>query len=292
MTLFSGLSAFPLTPASASGEVMTAALRMNVERLAAAGVDSIAVLGSTGIYTYLSPQQRRSTVETAVHAAGNVPVVAGVGALRTDEACAHAANAQDAGAAALLLAPVSYMPLTDEEVFDHYAAVASCTALPICVYNNPTTTGFTFSRDLLLRLADLPTVQAFKLPLPVAGDFAEELAALREPRGVSVGYSGDWGCAEALLCGADAWYSVAGGMFPAVSRALARAACRRDTLETERLQQLFEPLWALFRRYGSLRVMYAVASMRGYFDAHPPLPIKRLDRDHWAELRAAIGPLS
>lgn len=292
MTLFSGLSAFPLTPATACGEVMTAALQTQVERLADAGVDSIGLLGSTGIYPYLAPGQRRAAIEMAVLAAGGVPIMAGVGALRTDEACAHAEVAAAAGASGLLLAPISYMPLTDDEVFDHYAAVAATTPLPICVYDNPSTTGFSFSRELILRLMDLPTVKAFKLPLPKAGDFAEELGALRTKRSVSVGYSGDWGCAEALFRGADAWYSVAGGIFPSLASALARAARAGNRLETDRLQQLFEPLWALFRRHGSLRVIYAVACIRGYFYAHPPLPIQPLKREHWSELREAIAPLS
>ena len=73
---------------------------------------------------------------------------------------ALAKDAQAAGADALLMAPVSYNPLTAEEVAQHYMAVAAATNLPFCIYNNPGTTNFTFSYVLLARLAQIDTVQA------------------------------------------------------------------------------------------------------------------------------------
>lgn len=84
MTIFTGLSAFPPTPADEEGVVDTEALGALVDRLAVAGVDSVSVLGSTGTYAYLDRDQRNRAVTAAVEAAaGRVPVVAGVGALRT-----------------------------------------------------------------------------------------------------------------------------------------------------------------------------------------------------------------
>lgn len=55
MTIFRGLSAFPITPADANGRVIAAAVRTIVGRIVDAGVDSICVLGSTGGYAYLTP---------------------------------------------------------------------------------------------------------------------------------------------------------------------------------------------------------------------------------------------
>jgi len=150
MSLFSGLAAFPITPASADGQVDVAALRGLVRRLVRAKVDSIGLLGSTGTYAYLSRTERRRAIEAALEeAGGQVPVMAGVGALRTDEAVALARDAKAAGAGAGLLAPVSYTPLLDEEVFVHFQTVAWESCLPICIYNNPGVSHFTFSAELI-----------------------------------------------------------------------------------------------------------------------------------------------
>ena len=98
--------------------------------------------------------------------------------------------------------------------------------MPVCIYNNPTTTHFTFSTELMARLSELPRVGAIKMPLPADRDFGREIGLLRstcEDRLV-IGYSGDWGAGAALLAGADAWYSVVAGLLPAAASSLTRAA--------------------------------------------------------------------
>ncbi len=109
---FTGLSAFPLTPVTDDG-IDAKAFTGLIRRLADARVDSITVLGSTGSYAYLNRSERRVAVELAVAAAGDVPVFAGIGAVRTRDVLAHAQDAQKAGAAAVMLAGcASEMPST------------------------------------------------------------------------------------------------------------------------------------------------------------------------------------
>ena len=68
------MSAFPLTPLNASGIDEAAFVRL-VERLVAAGVDSIGALGSTGNYAYLSVAERARVAQLAVQHAGDTPVI-------------------------------------------------------------------------------------------------------------------------------------------------------------------------------------------------------------------------
>lgn len=270
-----GLSAFPITPTDAAGHPLPADLRRLILRLARAGVDSIGVLGSTGGYAYLEADQRRKVLETALDAAGGrVPVIAGVGALRSDTSAALARHAADAGATGLLLAPMSYTPLTEDEVFGHFETVAGASDLPICIYNNPSTTHFTFSPALIARLATLPTVTAVKMPLPAGGDFAGQIAALRAdlPPDFAIGYSGDWGC-------------------PAATLTLACAARAGDRPETARWQARFQPMWDLFQAHGSLRVVHACARLMDLTDAQPPRPILPLPDALTPRLRAAMHAL-
>ncbi|TJZ89573.1 dihydrodipicolinate synthase family protein [Paracoccus gahaiensis] len=289
-----GLTAFPITPTDAEGRLLAADLRRLILRLARAGVDSIGVLGSTGGYAYLDPGQRRAVVETALEAAGRkVPVIVGVGALRSDISAALARHAADAGAAGLLLAPMSYTPLTEDEVFAHFETVAGASDLPICIYNNPSTTHFTFSPALLARLAALPTVTAVKMPLPANGDYAGQIAALRAdlPPGFVIGYSGDWGCPEALLSHADGWFSVAAGLWPDQTLTLSCAAGSGDRAQTDRVQARFRPMWDLFQAHGSLRVVHACARLMELTDAQPPRPILPLPEALTPSLRAAMQAL-
>lgn len=276
---FLGLSAFPLTPADTDGRVDVEALGILLDRLVSAGVDSIGLLGSTGIYAYLDREERSRVVAAAVEAvSGRVSLVVGISALRTSWAQALAQDAERSGADALLLAPMSYTPLTAEEVAVHYQAVASSTGLPLCVYNNPSTTHFSFPEELLARLSRLPRVAGVKMPLPTDGDFAGEIARLRQatPGSFAIGYSGDWGAASALLAGADAWYSVVAGLLPEPALRLTRAAQAGRADEVATLDAAFQRLWTLFRAHGSLRVMYAIAALLDLPVGQPPQPIQPL----------------
>jgi len=294
MPLFSGLAAFPITPADAVGRVDVAALRRLVRRLADAKVDSIGLLGSTGTYAYLPRVERRRAIEAAVDEAGGaVPVMAGVGALRTDDAVALAQDAKAAGAGAGLLAPVSYTPLLDEEVFAHFETVTGESGLPICIYNNPGVTHFTFSAALTQRLSVLPGVVAVKNPAPPADQVATHLSDLRArvPAGFSLGYSADANCAEAMIAGGDAWHSVLGGIFPEAALAICRAAQSGDATEARRLNALLEPLWQLFRDLTGLRLAYAAANLLGLTEAQPPRPILPLSQAAQARVASVVGGL-
>ena len=292
--LFEGLSAFPLTPADADGRVDIEALARLLERLVEAGVASIGLLGSTGIYPYLERPERRRAVAAAVEAvAGRTPLIVGVGALRTDWTLELTRDADALGADGLLLAPVSYAPLKDEEAFLHYQTVAGATGRPICIYNNPGTTHFHFTDDLLARLAGLPTVAAVKMPLPKDGDVAGELARLRPlaPPSFRIGYSADWGTGAALLAGADAFYSGIAGVLPKPMLALARAAQAGDADRVDALNAAFEPLWTLCKAHGGMRVSYALAGLLGLKAGLPPLPIQPLSGAVLDQLAKAMAQI-
>jgi 4-hydroxy-tetrahydrodipicolinate synthase len=274
MKMFHGLSAFPLTPMDAEGNLIEDALEAFLTRIHEAGADSIGLLGSTGGYAFLTREQRQHTVKIAVnHIGGKIPLIVGVGALRTGEAKALARDAAEEGADALLLAPVSYTPLTQEEGFEHFKAVARATDLPLCIYNNPGTTRFVFSDELIARLADIDNIYAIKMPLP-ADD------------------SGDWGAKDALLAGADAFYSVAAGLLPKQFLALVRASQSGNQAEAERINAAFEPLWSLFKTHGSFRVMYIIADLLGLAKIEPPRPILPLAAEVRGQIKDALERIS
>jgi 4-hydroxy-tetrahydrodipicolinate synthase len=295
MRAISGLSAFPITPSDADGRVDADALRRLLEPLATAGVDSIGLLGSTGTYAYLSRDERRRAVAIAAEAiGGRVPLLVGIGALRTDEAIRLAQDARAAGADAGLLAPVSYTPLTEPEVEAHFSAVAEASGLPLVLYDNPATTHFRFSPDLIGRIARQPGIVAAKCAAPDPAHAAAGVAALQAavPAGFPIGFSGDWNVTEALIAGGAAWFSVAGGLFPRTCLAIVRAVAAGETERARMLNAELEPLWTLFRTHSSLRVVYAMADLMGLCRAEPPRPIQPLPPEVVAEIARTVRHLS
>lgn len=272
--MFSGLSAFPLTPLR-DDQVDLAAYSRLIERLVEARVDSIGALGSTGSYAYLDRKERRAVVGTTVERAAGIPVIAGIGALRTSQVLALAEDAQQAGADAVLLAPVSYQALTQDDVAGLYEDVTAELSVPLVLYDNPGTTHFTFSLDLYAHIAQLPHVSAIKIPPITGGAEAarERVQAIRAviPEHVRIGISGDGVAATGLLAGCDAWFTAVGGTIPSAVSSIARPALegRADAAlaATERLT----PLWELVTEFGSLRVSAVLAEHLGLVAA-PCLP--------------------
>lgn len=288
---FTGLSAFPLTPL-VDDKLDEAAYVRLIERLRTAGVDSIGALGSTGCYPYFSRNERATALRLATEHSGAVPVIAGIGALRTRDVLCLAEDAQKAGVSALLLAPVSYHTLTEDEVFDLYAAVTRELSVPLCVYDNPGATHFTFSDGLLARIALLPNIGSIKIP-PVSA--LERIASLRSqiPETVTLGISGDAIAVDGLNAGCSIWYSVMGGLFPEAALTIARAALAGDTAQAREHSAALAPLWDLFRRYGgSLRVIATAAELLGAVAAPClPAPLRTLTGDARRQVAEVIETL-
>lgn len=119
---------------------------------------------------------------------------------------------QKAGVSGVLLAPLSYQPLNGDEVYELYHRVTRELSIPLCVYDNPATTGFSFTLELLISIASMPKVGSINLGnLPGEYDDAtRQIATIRSkiPASVTIGVSGDAHSARGLLCGCEVWYSV------------------------------------------------------------------------------------
>lgn len=296
MSLFTGLSAFPLTPL-ADDQIDETAFVGLMQRLSTAGVDTITVLGSTGSYAYLSAGERDRITHLAVEHAGTTPVFVGVGALRTSQILANIDSAQRAGAAGLLLAPMTYQPLTDHDVFELFRTVTQHTDLPIIVYDNPGTTHFSFSNELYARITALPGIASLKIPgLPTEPVKAREhIAAIRAiiPDHVTIGVSGDAFAATGLRAGCDAWYSVIGGTLPHPALVITRAIQQHRHDEALQESQRLAPLWDLFTAFGgSLRVTAAIAEYLGMVPYQSlPLPIQGLSHIQRARVAEVVDAL-
>ena len=295
--MFSGLSAFPLTPVNAAGIDEQSFLKI-LARLTAAKVDSLGVLGSTGSYAYFSREQRKRVATLAVQHADGIPVMVSIGAISTDKVLRLADDAQQAGVRALLLPAVSYQRLTEEEVFNFFVEVDHHVSVPICVYDNPGTTHTQFSDALYARIAALSNIASIKIPgVPDEISAAtQRVSALRAqlPEHISIGVSGDASAGNGLMAGCEVWYSVCGGLFPNTALALTRAAQAGDFTAVAQQSQRLAPLWALFRQHGgSIRVMAAAATLLGLADENNlPRPLRALSSEDQREVRQVIESLN
>jgi len=133
----SGIIPPMVTPFNQDGSVDTEAFRSEVGYLIEAGVQGLAVGGSTGEGHTLTDHESWSLIEIAVReAAGRVPIIAGIIVDSTHQAVYRAQALRDMEVAALQITPVHYLFEPDEQgMYAYYATIASEVGLPILIYN-------------------------------------------------------------------------------------------------------------------------------------------------------------
>ena len=224
---FKGIIAYPITPFDENENVDLPLFKTLVERLVVSGSHGIAPLGSTGVLPYLTDREKEAITEATIQqVAGRVPTLVGVSNLTTERTVYHAKFAEKAGATAIMIIPMSYWKLTDDEIVKHYDAVASKISIPIMAYNNPATGGVDMSTALLKRLLEIPNVTMIK---ESTGD-VQRMHLLKRELGEEVAfYNGSNPLAlAAFAAGADGWCTAAPNLIPELNLSLFDAIQNND----------------------------------------------------------------
>lgn len=272
---FTGLIAYPLTPFDTDGAVSHEDLHGLADGLASSGVDAITVLGSSGSFAYLDRSERSRVACTAIEAVdGRLPVAVGISSVGTREVLDAAVDAQAAGAAGLVLSPVSYVPLTDDEVMAQVRSVCAATDLPVCLYNNPGTTQFDYSLQVVAELSSFPEVVAFKDTAADAATYNARLADLAAltTGPFSHGVSGDLLMMTGEVA-ADAWHSGPAALLPRYYALLRNAVVAGDRTEIDRIRHVLAPLVdhvAGLRKISGLHLLARACGVAAG-DPRPPL---------------------
>ncbi|MFF3227392.1 dihydrodipicolinate synthase family protein [Nocardia suismassiliense] len=288
----SGIVAYPVTPFSAdSGKVDEEVLRALVDRLVDAGVDAVAPLGSTGESAYLDDQEWAAVASICVEQVdGRMPTVVGVSELTTAGTIARARLAERLGATALMMLPVAYWRLTENELCRHFTAVAEAVALPIMAYNNPGTSGIDMSPEFLVDLvAGVDNITMIK---ESSGDIAR-MRRIAELGGVGVPFfNGSNRLAlQAFDAGAAGWCTAAACLVPEPIAEVWRQLRAGETEAATKLFEQMEPLLTALTRDGLPRTVKAGLRSLGIDagDPRPPLlPVDDDTRRAIAELIAAV----
>ena len=152
-----------VTPMTRDGEINERPLRKLTGHLIEKGCHGLFSVGSQGEFWALTHEEKRKVWEVVVEeAGGRVPVFAGTAAVTTREAVALAKSAEAAGVDALSVLTPFFISPTEQEVYDHYRAVADATGLPVLLYGNPVRTGVRLSPALVARLAEIENIAGIK----------------------------------------------------------------------------------------------------------------------------------
>jgi 4-hydroxy-tetrahydrodipicolinate synthase len=287
--MFEGTLTALITPFR-NGAVDEAALREMIERQIEAGIDGLVPCGSTGESATLSYAEHHRVIEITIEAAARrVPVIAGTGSNSTREAIDITQHAKNAGAdGALLLSPYYNKP-TQEGIFQHYAAVARETGLPLVVYNIPGRTASNIAPSTIARLARIENIVGVKESSGDLDQIAHVVASCPDDFTV---VSGDDALTLPLLAvGGKGVISTTSNIAPRdISQIVRRfrAGDHKGALEVhQRLLPLFD---ALFCETNPIPVKAAAAAL-GWCDGEIRLPLTPITAPNLERLKVVMKDL-
>ena len=153
MTDFSGIVPPVVTPLTKDGKLDKESYKRHLERMIAAGVDGLFVLGSSSEVAFLTDEMRREVLKTAVEIVDHrVPVLGGCIDTETMRVIEHAKEAKELGVDAIVATAPFYALGGLAEIERHFRLIHQAIDLPLFAYDIPVCVHVKLPVDLIIRL--------------------------------------------------------------------------------------------------------------------------------------------
>ncbi|WP_337488716.1 4-hydroxy-tetrahydrodipicolinate synthase [Phascolarctobacterium succinatutens] len=278
-----------VTPFNADGSINYEAGADFADWLLANGSDGLVVEGSTGEAATMDMDEKIKFMQTIVaRVNGRAKIVAGAGTNCTASTIDLVKKMEACGVDGVLVVGPYYNKPTQEGYYQHFAAVAKATKLPIIVYNVPGRTGGNIAPETVARLAaDFSNIVAIK---EAAGNVAQTAELYRVlPEDFSI-YSGDDGLILPFLSvGACGLISVLANVNGNLLQQLMQAYSEGRVKDAADLNKVMVPLAkAMFIESNPIPIKAAVTKVTGIEAGAPRLPLTPISAAAEAKLDAAL----
>lgn len=278
-----------VTPFNADASINYEAGADFADWLLANGSDGLVVEGSTGEAATMDMDEKIKFMQTIVaRVNGRAKIVAGAGTNCTASTIDLVKKMEACGVDGVLVVGPYYNKPTQEGYYQHFAAVAKATKLPIIVYNVPGRTGGNIAPETVARLAaDFSNIVAIK---EAAGNVAQTAELYRVlPEDFSI-YSGDDGLILPFLSvGACGLISVLANVNGNILQQLMQAYSEGRVKDAADINKVMVPLAkAMFIESNPIPIKAAVTKVTGIEAGAPRLPLTPISAAAEAKLDAAL----
>lgn len=281
-----------ITPVDENENVDVKGLKRVIDHVIDGGVHGIFILGSNGEFYALDFQNQKKAVETTVkHVNGKVPVYAGASAITTKECVKLAKMAEEAGADALSVLTPMFIQPNQNELYNHFKAIAESTNLPIMLYNNPGKTNNNISVPLLEKLARIDNIIGIK---NTSFDFVQTIEYIRVTQNIpnfKVFSGSDYLIYGTLAYGGAGCVAGTANVAPRLVVDIYEKYMAGDLEGAMEAQYKLIPLRNTYN-YGSFPVvMKDCLNLMGLNVGHPVKPIDHCSKERLQEIKKVLNDL-
>lgn len=288
---FKGMGVALITPFKTDESVDYDALARVVEHLIKNGTDYLVVCGTTAETPTLTDNEKYEVTRYVINCnAGRLPIVLGIGGNNTKAIVEQLGNYDLNGVDAILSVTPYYNKPSQEGIYQHYAAIAKASTLPIILYNVPGRTGVNMLASTTLRLAkDFNNICAIK---EASGIFSQIDDIIKNKPEDFMVISGDDGITFPLITlGAVGVISVIGNAFPREFSRMVRLALEGDYKNARTIHHRFTELIELLFVEGNPAGVKSMLALMGLIENKLRLPLVPNTIKTYEKIRLVLNQL-
>ena len=289
---FEGIYTPVITPFHNDGSVDKEGFAEILEFLIDAGTHGIVVAGTTGEYYAQTTEERTHLMQFAHQVInGRVPMMVGVGAIRTEDSIELAQIARQTGADALLVNSPPYVLPTETENAAHALAIDKAADLPIMLYNYPGRTGVGMGEDYLNQVSASRNFCAIK---ESSGDINRLHLLANDFPNIQLSCGADDQALEFFVWGARSWVCAGGNFAPEAHITLYEACVvRQDFITGRKIMAAMLPLMSVLEQGGKFgQCIKHATALRGLPAGPPRNPLAPLNESEQAALAEVIQKMN
>jgi 4-hydroxy-tetrahydrodipicolinate synthase len=288
MKKFRGTGVAIVTPFKNDTSIDFAALGRVVNHVITGGVNYIVVLGTTGESVTLTRDEKKAVISYVVEVTDNrVPLMLGIGGNNTQEVINCIRQSNLTGLDGILSVVPYYNKPNQRGLLQHFKAIATCSPLPVILYNVPGRTAANITSETCLELAhECENVVGIK---EASGDIAQVMRIIKgKPDNFSVISGDDMMTLPILAAGGAGVISVLANAFPAATSELVTNALKSNFKPAREIQLRYLELIDLLFIDGNPAGVKAMLSMMNICLNTLRLPLVPVNRTIYTRIQKAI----
>jgi 4-hydroxy-tetrahydrodipicolinate synthase len=261
-----------------------------IQHLIKQGIHGLFIGGTTGEFSLMTLEQKKSIVRIGVEAAnGKIPVIAGVGDNSTRIAIELSKEAEKSGADGVLAFLPHYPKPNQEGLYEHYKAIAQAINIPVGVYNCPAQYGINMEPETLQRLVEEGYIQLIKDSV-VDLDHTAEVVRLTEGK-ITVWTGYDTKVLAGLSLGVDGCVVTIANLIPNEIISIYNLFKEGKLIEARKKQFSIFPLTrAVFARE-DMQLLKEAIKLSGYEVGNALKPASKASREQLEKIRVELKSL-
>ncbi len=277
-----------VTPFKNDSSIDFAALGRVIDHVITGGISYIVVMGTTGESVTITKDEKQavfSFVRESVEK--RVPIIAGIGGNNTQEVINNIRHTDLTEFEAILSVVPYYNKPNQRGIIQHFKAVATCSPIPVIMYNVPGRTSCNVTAETCLQLAhECENITGIK---EASGDLNQIMKIVKgKPENFSVISGDDMLTIPVISAGGTGVISVLANAFPAQTSELVNNALKNNFKSARDVQFRFLEMIELLFTEGNPSGIKAVLNVMNLCQNILRLPLVPVTRVTFSRIQKAI----